>query len=100
MKRYIKSAKTNITGKHPLDVLFPDMGYWFEEDQFEDLGAILNMDADELRLLVARSAGVKTNDPLDYDPEIQDFYNFFDANPGYLEMLNDYIDEHQDMIEY
>lgn len=57
------------------------------------------MDADELRLLIARFAGVKTNDPLDYNPEIWDFYNFFDTNPGYLEILNDYIDEHQDMIE-
>ena len=99
MTRYIKSSKENVTGKHPLDVLFPDMGSWFEEDVCQDLGSILNIDPDELRILIAKNAGITVDDPWDYAVNVNDVYDFFNSHKSYLEKLNDYINLNQDLIE-
>lgn len=89
----------NFTGIHPIEILVcPDLGTWFEEDHFANLGAFLGIDADDLRLQMADFAGVEVEDPWDYDPDTVDFFNFFDAHPEYLKILNDFIDSHPDEV--
>lgn len=98
MKRYIKCSE-NFTGMHPLDVLFPSMADWFEEDVCEQLGSILDIDGDELRILIAKNAGIEVDDPWDYDVVVSDVYDYINKHKNYYNQLNQFIDEHKDDVE-
>ena len=98
MKRYIKCSE-NFTGMHPLDVLFPSMGDWFEEDVCAQLGSILDIDGDELRILIAKNAGIDVDDTWDYDVVVSDVYDYINKHKNYYNQLNQFIDEHKDDVE-
>jgi hypothetical protein len=95
-----RSYSKNVTGKHPLDVLFPSMGDWFEEDVCACIDSILGFDEGETRLTLAKRAGEDVTDPWDYSFAPWEVYDFIDDNPEYRKKLDKYIDEHQDMIEW
>jgi hypothetical protein len=46
---------------------------------------------------MARFFGVD-GDPDDWNYSTYDFYDFFEAKPKYLKVLNDYIDSHRDEV--